>query len=116
MARERLYKKETLAEFYRVVRPGGLVIIKDWDHPCFVLSSPGSLVLNRLYEAMINGGDAKFPQMYRDTELPAWLREAGFNDVKGRTHLVERYQPLPAATFEFLKTVIAVRVIIQKAK
>ena len=100
--------KQTLAEFYRVVRPGGLVAVKDWDHPSFVLSIPGARVLYRLYEAMINGGDVKFVQMFRDTELPAWLRNAGLIDVKGKTHLVERYQPLPNATIDFLKTVLPV--------
>lgn len=100
--------KQTLAEFCRVVRPGGMVAVKDWDHPSFVLSSPGSMVLNRLYQAMVKGGDLRFPQMFRDTELPAWLRNAGLIDVKGKTYLVERYQPLPNATIDFLKTVLPV--------
>lgn len=95
-----------LNEFHRVVRPGGIVAIKDWDIPSFNFWPPGPRLMWHHYEIMDDAGDARIRQMFRSYELPVWLRRANFVNVTVKTTLTERFQPLQPADIAFLKPVL----------
>jgi demethylmenaquinone methyltransferase/2-methoxy-6-polyprenyl-1,4-benzoquinol methylase len=101
--------ERALAEFRRVVRPGGRVVIKESQ----VLSAmflPGHPELERriqlaeIERTREEGGGRSF-QERRQTTL-ASLRAAGFADVAVRSYLIERRAPLTAATREYIQKTV----------
>ena len=98
-----------LAEFRRVVRPGGRIVIKESQ----VLSAmflPGHPELERriqlveLERTREEGGGRSFLER-RQTTL-ASLRTAGLDGVRARTYLVERRAPLGAADREYIQKTV----------
>jgi len=87
-----------LAEFRRVVRPGGLVAVKESDGALVrLLPAPPGLLL-RWFEAYANAGNAQAAGALRAPALPAWLRRAGLVDVWRCSTPIEHTAPLgPAA-------------------
>lgn len=83
-----------LAEFRRVVRPGGLVALKDYDAtvPRF-LPAPANCLIH-YYEVVARDGVTQYQGVLRTPALGCWLRRAGLADVRARTTLVERVAPL----------------------
>jgi demethylmenaquinone methyltransferase/2-methoxy-6-polyprenyl-1,4-benzoquinol methylase len=98
-----------LAEFRRVVRPGGRVIVKESQ----VLSAmflPGHPELERriqlaeIERTREEGGGRSF-QERRQTTL-ASLRAAGCPEVAVRSYLIERRAPLTAATRDYIQKTV----------
>lgn len=89
-----------LAEFRRVVRPGGIVAVKDYDGTVPRFSPAPANCFAHFYEAAARGGATQYRGVLRTPALGAWLRRAGLADVRARTTLVERGAPL--ASFERL--------------
>ncbi len=88
-----------LAELRRVVRPGGLVAVKESDGTLSrVLPAPPGLHL-RLLQATANAAQAH--GILRAPALPGWLRRAGLAAVWRRTTLIERAAPLDPPTRQF---------------
>jgi ubiquinone/menaquinone biosynthesis C-methylase UbiE len=89
-----------LAEFRRVVRPGGLVAIKENDP-----------TLNRLFPAPTGLIWHWFEARARTTNhwslrapaLPSWLRRAGLTGVTRRTTLIERTTPLASTVLQLFQ-------------
>ncbi len=94
-----------LAEFRRVVRPGGLVAVKESDL-IRVLPAPPGFVLHHL-EATAKGGNGQRQGVLRNATLPDWLRRAGLGSVQRRTTLIQRAAPLPPATRQFCRSFLA---------
>jgi len=98
-----------LAEFARVVRPGGRVIVKE-SQLLHGLLLPGHPVLERrLRQAEMEwsrheGGEFSFEE--RRQRTPGWLRAAGLQVEGFRTYLLERRAPLPAAAREYIERVV----------
>ena len=87
-----------LAELRRVVRPGGLVAVKDSDstlNRC--LPAPPGLI-PRTYLALAERGGVEEHGTLRAATLPAWLRRAGLAQIRRHTTLIERDAPLPPPT------------------
>ncbi len=83
-----------LAELRRVVRPGGLVAVKEADGTLIrVLPAPPGTML-RSIQASANSGSVQAAGTLRSPVLPGWLRRAGLADVWSRSTLVERSAPL----------------------
>ena len=82
----------TLAEFVRVVRPGGIVAVKDVDISAWQFQPLSPTLMWRLIEACQGNGHVSGAM--RGTHLPTWLREAGLKVIKRQTTLVERWSPL----------------------
>jgi SAM-dependent methyltransferase len=90
-----------LVEFRRVVRPGGIVAIKEGDGTLCSLVPAPPLFLTHLCEAAsvtLGGGKGTI----RTPALASWLRRAGLVAVSQRRTLVERSAPLPPAERQFL--------------
>jgi SAM-dependent methyltransferase len=84
-----------LAEFRRVVRPGGLVAVKESDATIYrAVPAPPGLML-RWFQAAA-AGDTQAAGALRAPELPSRLRRAGLRDVWQRTTPIERAAPLGA--------------------
>ena len=91
----------TLAEFRRVVRPGGLVALKEGNGTVFPLyPAPPGLIL-RFGEAGARAGDMRLAGALRAPALPSRLRQAGLADVRQRSTLIERTAPLDPVAHMF---------------
>lgn len=86
--------RTAVAEFRRVVRPGGLVAIKDSDLSGSSCPASNPMLLWHLLEARKRANDTHIIGAFRGTALPIWLRDAGLKDVWRETTVVERWSPL----------------------
>jgi arsenite methyltransferase len=91
----------TLAEFRRVVRPGGVVAIKDQEvaHMIFAPMPP------EIWWHLLEVGQRHSAQaagVLRGRSLRRWLEGAGLEDVWQRTTLIERWAPLRPVEHAFL--------------
>jgi ubiquinone/menaquinone biosynthesis C-methylase UbiE len=98
-----------LAEFMRVLRPGGRIVVKESQLlPAMFL--PGHPALERaLREAETQwsrheGGEFSFEE--RRQRAPAWLRAAGCRVESARTYLLERRAPLPPPARDYIQRVV----------
>ena len=82
-----------LEEFVRVLRPSGVLGIKDWDAGLF-LFSPGDPTL--LWRAWAAGSQVarNFQGCLRTRSLRRWFEKAGLTDVWQRATLSEIWAPL----------------------
>ncbi len=94
-----------LAEFQRVVRPGGLVAIKESDLIRVLPAPPGFHF--RYIEAAAQAGNHGLQGVLRAATLPSWLRRAGLVAVRRRTTLIEHAAPLPLVTRQLCRSFLA---------
>jgi len=94
---------DVLAEFRRVVRPGGLVAVKDVDMQLWRVYPADPLLISHLSDASVrhDPGDAQSRGSLRGRTLRRWLERAGLIDVHQRTTLIERWAPLTTAERRF---------------
>jgi SAM-dependent methyltransferase len=100
---------KALAEFRRVVRPGGRIIVKESQ----VLSAiflPGHPELERRIQLAeierTREEGAGRPFLERRQTTPASLRAAGLADIAMRTYLIERRAPLAAAARDYIQKTV----------
>jgi arsenite methyltransferase len=83
-----------IKELSRVVRPGGLVALKDYDATCQqFLPLPYALCLHR-YEAMARAGNLNNQGLLRTPYLSQYMRAAGLVEVRQKPTLMVRFSPL----------------------
>ncbi|MGG7570613.1 class I SAM-dependent methyltransferase [Streptomyces sirii] len=90
-----------LREFRRVVRPGGVVAVKDLD-ASLITARPGAdpfLFADFFRAAARTPGYAR--QLLRARDLYRWLTEAGLQGVRQRTLVMEHYAPMEPAVRRF---------------
>ena len=95
--------EKALAEFRRVVRPGGIVAVKDVDVALARLYPAGPFLFPHLCEASLRADpdDAQSRGSLRGRELRRWLERSGILEVRQRTFMVERWAPLRPAERQF---------------
>jgi ubiquinone/menaquinone biosynthesis C-methylase UbiE len=110
---------QTLAEYRRIIRPGGLVAIKEYD-ACLERWRPGDpavrwkLLAARAQEETPGGVQVR--GMLRAGVLRRWLERAGLEQVWQRTVPIERWAPLKPAEITFLSRLSQSRFSIDRAK
>lgn len=87
--------RTALAEFRRVVRPGGIVALKEGNAIFWNFAPGGPGRMWRALEAT-RGVAPQVHGMLRTPELRRWLEAAGYDEVWQRTLLCERWAPLRA--------------------
>ncbi|MEV7293570.1 class I SAM-dependent methyltransferase [Streptomyces microflavus] len=89
-----------VAQFRRVVRPGGIVAVKDLD-ASLITAGPGDpfLFTDFFRHAARTSGYAR--QLLRTRRLHQALEEAGLAAVRQRTMLIEHYAPLDRGALGF---------------
>ncbi|MFG2592607.1 class I SAM-dependent methyltransferase [Streptomyces sp. NPDC048438] len=89
-----------LAEFRRVVRPGGTVAVKDLD-AALIAVRPGDpfRFTDFFRDAAATPGYAR--QLLRTGELYRWLGEAGLSGVRQHAVLIEHFAPMSEAVLRF---------------
>jgi ubiquinone/menaquinone biosynthesis C-methylase UbiE len=85
--------RQALAEMRRVVRPGGLIAIKEID-VSVVTARPGDPFMFADFFRLAGSVPGYGAQLLRSRDLYRWLGEAGLSGVRQRTVLSEHYGPL----------------------
>lgn len=98
-----------LREFVRVVRPGGLIVIKESQVPSAMFLPGHPEVERRIQLAEIRrtldeGGGRSFQERRQST--PAALHAAGLRDVATRTYVLEYRAPLGPAAQDYLQQTV----------
>jgi SAM-dependent methyltransferase len=96
-----------LAEFRRVVRPGGLVAIKEFDGTMHRVLPAPTYAITHLIELGARSGVARDAGVVRTPTLAAQLRRAGLTGVRMWTTSVERSAPLGPPERQFLGDILA---------
>lgn len=88
----------TLLEFGRVVKPGGLVAVKDVDMPLMRVHPGDRFLFQRLAQVCAESPAASVQSRgsVRGRELRRWLEHAGLRAVQQKAELIERWAPLKA--------------------
>jgi ubiquinone/menaquinone biosynthesis C-methylase UbiE len=89
-----------LWEFRRVVRPGGLVAIKEIDATHYNMAPADPVLTWRLFAA-VRQTERQIHGTLRTPQLRRWLEHADFEEVWQRTTLAERWAPLRPAERAF---------------
>ena len=96
-----------LQEFCRVVRPGGLVAVKDYDITLQQIHPTAPTFFQHHTEAILHSRNPEFQsyeyQLFRVVNLPQWLREAGLVELRQKPTFILRLQPISEIGKVFLR-------------
>jgi SAM-dependent methyltransferase len=92
---------QAIGEFCRVVKPGGLVAVKEVDISVWQYQPQDPKLMWRLLDAL--SGDVQISGAMRGTRLSTWFRAAGLENVSAITTLAERRQPLRPVEREYIR-------------
>ena len=99
--------RRMLAEFRRVVKPGGLVAVIDVHMPGVYMSIYPPLMGWHWLDAQCRSGNVQWLGRMRAGSLARWLREAGMKDVRRQFLGVDKSGPLNANDRALLMAFIA---------
>ncbi len=103
--------RSCLAELRRVVRPGGLVAIKEADGATVQYHPTTPHFHQHFVDAVIRqrspGIGMYFQQAQRTVDLPRWLRAAGLVEVRQKPTFMLRLQPLEPAGIAYIKDALS---------
>lgn len=98
--------KTTLTEFQRVLKPNGLLALKDWSSMCMQVQPLDPLLLSRFYQSEVDANTEYVIQALRGASLPTWVRHGGYTNISAKTTMVERMQPLQDVERSFFGSLI----------
>lgn len=96
--------EKMLAEFRRVVKPGGLIAVKEFDITAHAQCPFDPSMVWRLCNEARNSM-AHMDHNFRALELPVWLKGAELVDTKYKTFLSERKSPLRSVERAFITSI-----------
>ena len=83
-----------LSELRRVLKPGGLLAVKEFSLLLLQWQPLDPLLLARRHQADVDNGNAHIVQVLRNEGLAAWVTQAGFSVIGANSSVIERRQPL----------------------
>ncbi|HZF89911.1 class I SAM-dependent methyltransferase [Streptomyces sp.] len=89
-----------LSEMCRVVRPGGVVAVKELD-PHLITARPVDPFLFHDFFRAAGATPGYARQLMRSRDLYRWLKRAGLAGVRQQTVLIEHFAPLTEAARDF---------------
>ena len=92
-----------LSEFRRVVRPGGLVAVKEYDITTQLFQPLPPRLFPSFQAAMVRSGSTEYAQEFRAIDLQRWLRRAGLLHLRQKPTLMNRFQPVPSFAVPFIQ-------------
>jgi SAM-dependent methyltransferase len=91
-----------LQEFRRIVRPGGLIAIKEYDITAKQIQPTTPMLFLHLNETLCRMGNQRACYLFRTLSLPHWLREVGLIELRQKPTLIVRSQPLRPVEKKFV--------------
>lgn len=98
--------RSILSEFQRVLKPDGILAIKDFSMMCMQWQPLDPLLLSRLLQSQVDANKAYQIQLLRNASLAKWVRHVGFTNVSAKTTMTERMQPLRDVERSFFGSLI----------
>ena len=96
-----------VAEFRRVLKPGGLVAIKEFDDVGLHFGPFDPVLVSRLLEILRGTGLLLGAGSMATVELPGFLRAGGFGEVRFQSFVGDFQPPLSPVQREFLTSALA---------
>ena len=94
--------ESAISEFRRVVKPGGLVAIKEVDISFWQFHPVETRLFWRLLDALAATGDVTTIGAMRAWKLPKWIRRHGMEVITRESILIEKIAPLEPYAITFL--------------
>lgn len=98
--------RQMLRELKRVVRPGGLVAVKEYDPTAQQFQPCPPAVFFRFWLAASQSSRLQMTSFNRTIRLGEWLRQSGLIDTCQRPTLMVRFQPLRAMERKFSREIL----------
>lgn len=95
-----------LQEFRRVVRPGGLVAVKEVEGTSMQLQPTPPMLCIHLNEAQARAGSRQIHGILRSINMPEWMREVGLVEIRQRPTCIVRLQPVRAVEQQFIRSLL----------
>jgi arsenite methyltransferase len=91
---------QSIREFSRVVKPTGLIAVKEVDISVWQFQPQDPHMIWRLLAGLKD--DTQMAGAQRGTRMPLWFREAGLTDIRCTSTLAERRHPLKAVERDYI--------------
>jgi arsenite methyltransferase len=92
---------QSIRDFRRVVKPGGLIAVKEVDISVWQFQPQNPHMMWRLLQALKD--DIQMSGAQRGTRMPLWFRKAELKDICSTTTLAERRHPLRAVERDYIQ-------------
>jgi arsenite methyltransferase len=91
---------QSIRDFGRVVKPGGLIAVKEVDISVWQFQPQDPQTVWRLLQAL--KADTQMSGAQRGTRMPLWFRAAGLTEIRCTTTLAERRHPLKEVERDYI--------------